>query len=200
MCIYKNLSWPSVHLLIMFYIYLCMINIRYSSWQITRSFIRPEFGLLADAESCVCVRACAHVCACMCVCGLQLQTAGLHWVRGDRHRENVNKKIVSSQDSNPLASQSYMWHLTNVTLLVTQDKDRQPLVVSLYKCIYFTCWNNGLWKFDHCTSRTFYFSQYEILKNTDATNFCIKWQMQNSMWHGCELILDTKYTATSGSL
>lgn len=66
-----------------------------------------------------------HVCACV---WITVQTTGLQWVRGHRHTHthtvNVNKKIVSSQKSNPLASQSHMCHLARVSQLVMQDKDQ----------------------------------------------------------------------------
>lgn len=104
------------------------------------SFIRPEFVLLTETD---------HE-PCVCVCGLQLQTTGLQIQRGQggqTHRENVNKKIVSSQKSNPLASRSYMSHLTHVTQLVTQVKAQSylficyffymPIIVSMYIVILY---------------------------------------------------------------
>lgn len=72
---------------------------------------------LAEADS-------ERVCVCVCV-----DYSADHRItvgqggQTHKHTVDVNKKIVSSQKSNPLASWSYMCHLTHVSQLVTQDKD-----------------------------------------------------------------------------
>lgn len=96
---------------------------------------------------------------------------------GQTHRENVNKKIVSSE-SNPLASRSHTCHL--VTQLVTQDTSQYPSAVSavsLYNAalryVYISHFQTGTSAgapsrcFSH--SRQFDSSRHEMLEDTNIT-------------------------------
>lgn len=69
-----------------------MTYVSCSTWWIVRCFIRPKFAFLANTPSWT---------VCM---WITVQTTGLQRVGVGRTRENANKKIVSSQKSNPLAS------------------------------------------------------------------------------------------------
>lgn len=78
-----------------------------------------------------------RVCVCgggvcdQCVCRLQC-SAQDYSGSGRMETENINKKISSSQKSNPLLLQSYMCHVSHVLQHVTQDKPQKNTLSYLY--------------------------------------------------------------------